>query len=260
MMLYKRAWTTKSFDKIEEITMRQIENLNNPIDVQFLMHEAYRKVSWQIEEVARNLQMGGDIGPFNESFDLWGKHLMYHAQNEDQYMTGPFKESQAARDNEMEHVVLANSAKDFAQFLKSGDQAAIEASLAWLFAFEEHQHRELVYSMTEVMDLLKSEVDKNAILSRTRRHIYSKTVALRVTEFDHFDNEETFVFPVVHAHMTEEEQLHVARHLLFDDSSKDRRWVFDWMLGMIEPKHRQMMEELERRIEKLPDMCHAATN
>ena len=232
--------------------MKEIVSLDSPIDVQYLMHKVYGAVSMQVEQMAQDLQDGGDLEAFNEAFGLWGKHLLYHAQTEDQYMTGPLKDSQPARDNEAEHAGLAGKAKDFIAFLKKGDTAGVEDSLAAVLAFEEQQHEELERRLRDVEEVLSEESGEDALLSRTRRHLYARVVALRVAEFDHFENEEAFVFPVVRERMDEEQQLEVARRLLFDEDSDDPRWIIDWLADALEPADRQLLTELEHRIMEPP--------
>jgi hypothetical protein len=232
--------------------MKDIISLDSPIDVQYLMHKAYCDVSMQVEEMAQDIQDGGDPEPFTEAFGLWGKHLLYHAGVEDLHMTGPLKNSQPARDNEAEHAGLARQAKEFVAFLKKGNAAALEASLSGILAFEEHQHQELERRLRDVEEVLTEEMNGDAVLARTRRHLYSRVVALRVAEFDHFENEEAFVFPVIRERLDERQQLEVARRLLFDEDSDDPRWIIDWLADALEPADRQLLTELEHRIMEPP--------
>ncbi|MAE39306.1 MAG: hypothetical protein CL969_06785 [Euryarchaeota archaeon] len=221
---------------------------SNPIDVQYLMHKAYANVSLVVENMAQERQLGGDLDPFIQAFKLWGKHLYYHATTEDLYMTGPIKDNQAARDNEAEHATLAGAAQDFSVFLQKGEKAALEASLGPILKFEEEQHQELEKQMLQLEELLKAEVGEDAISLLTRRHIYSRVVALRVCEFDHFANEETFVFPVIRKLMDEQQQLAIAKKLLFDEDSDDRRWIIDWLYDALEPADKKLLEGLEKRM------------
>ena len=229
--------------------MKNIIDLeNNPIDVQYLMHKAYADVSLVVEQMAHNLQSGGDLGSFKQAFSLWGKHLYYHAQTEDKYMTGPIQNNQAARNNEAEHAILAGTAQDFSAFLKNGEMAALEVSLGSILKFEEEQHQELEKRMLELEELLKAEVGEDAISLRTRRHIYSRVVALRVCEFDHFDNEETFLFPVIRKLMNKQQQLSVAKRLLFDEDSDDQRWIIDWIYDALGSADQKLLKGLEKHI------------
>jgi|TARA_B100001971_G_C18239302_1_gene569644 hemerythrin superfamily protein len=212
------------------------------------MHEAYREVSLVVEEMARKLQSGGDLKTFKETFGVWGKHLLYHAQVEDEYMTGPIKDSQPARNNEAEHENLGKQARSFTSFLRGGEKAALEDSLSYILGFEEQQHKELEARKQVVEELLEGEIGEGAVSTRTRRHLYSRIVALRVAEFDHFDNEETFVFPVIRELMDEQEQLNVVKHLLFDETSDNSSWIFDWLTGALGQKEQKLLLGLVNRL------------
>ena len=74
-------------------------------------------------------------------------------------------------------------------------------------------------------------------------------VALRVAEFDHFDNEEAFVVPVVRERMSEAEQWEVARRLLIDEDSDDPRWVIDWLAGELTAEERGALGGVEARFQ-----------
>ena len=107
------------------------------------MHKAYRAVSMRVEMMAFELQEGGDLDPFGQASGFWGKQLPYHATAEDEYMTAPQKNSKSARDNEAEHAGLGEQARELVAFMKRGDTAGLEQTVAVLLAFEEEQHQEL---------------------------------------------------------------------------------------------------------------------
>lgn len=227
--------------------MKAATKLESPIDVQYLMHEAYRSVSIKVEKLAFDLQEGGDLEPFKAAFGAWGKHLLYHAVAEDTYMTGPLKNSRPARDNEAEHAALGAQAKEVGAFLRKGDDAALEESLQAILEFEGQQHRELEARLKDVKDLLAEQDGKRAVAARSRRHLYSRIVALRVAEFDHFENEEVLVLPVVRGRMDERQQLEVARRLLIDETAKDPRWIIDVVAQELDPEKQQLLFDLESR-------------
>ena len=230
------------------MSSREIKEISDPIDVQFLMHKAYEKVSMLVEGMAHDLQEGGDMTTFKETFALWGKHLQYHAATEDKYMTGPIKDDQAARNNEVEHEVLAGQARDLAAFLRKGDSASVDEKLTALLEFEEKDHQELAHNLQMVEGLINKELGEGAVSIRTRRNLYSKVVALRVCEFDHFDNEEIFVFPVVRNFMNEKEQLALANRLLFEQDADNPRWVLDLIYEFLDTKDQELLKNFERRI------------
>ncbi len=222
-------------------------NLDHPIDVQYLMHKAYRAVSLQVEGLASDLQDGGDIQAFTDLFGAWGKHLLFHAVTEDTYMTAPLENSQPARDNGEEHAGLGALEKELGAFMRKGESAGLEESIKAVLAFEEEQHEELLRRMRDVEDVLTKEIGEGAVSARTGRHLYNRVVALRVAEFDHFENEEAFVFPIVRARMDEAQQLALARRLLIEDGADDPRWIIDLVAELISPEERKLLSELEAR-------------
>ena len=98
-----------------------------------------------------------------------------------------------------------------------------------------------------VEEVLKKEIGEERVVARTRRHLYSRVMALRVTEFDHFENEEAFVVSEVRERMNDEEQLEVARRLLIDDDAEDPRWIIDWLVTELTPTERDLLSGLDKR-------------
>ena len=223
-----------------------ITEIDNPIDVMYLMHKAFRAVSMRVEALAAQLENGGDIEAFRVAFNFWGMQLLYHATAEDKYMTAPLTDSQAARDNEAEHAALGQQAVELIVFMKKGDAAGLEESVkAAMLALEKEQHSEVVEKLEAVEEVLKKEIGEDRVVARTRRHIYSRVMALRVTEFDHFENEEAFVVSVVRERMNEQEQLEVAKRLLIDEEAEDPRWIIDWLAGELTLAERRLLSDLE---------------
>ncbi|MDA1349224.1 MAG: hemerythrin domain-containing protein [Chloroflexi bacterium] len=228
----------------------EITRLDSPIDMMLLMHKAFVALSERTEALAAQAQQGGDLDAFTEAFGFWGKQLLYHATAEDKYMTGPFTDSQPARDNETEHVELARQATDLVGFLEKGDSAGLKESVrAAMFALEEEQHKEVVEKLEAVEEVLAEEMGHDRIVARTRRHLYSRVMALRVTEYDHFENEEAFVVSLVRDEMTEQQQLEVARHLLIEDEAEDPRWIIDWVASELSPGEERLLADLEARFQ-----------
>ena len=183
---------------------------------------------------------------FKETFALWGKHLQYHAATEDEYMTGVLRNEQVARNNEVEHEVLAGKARDLAAFLRGGDSASVDEKLAALLEFEGKDHQELEYRLQMVKNLINDELGEGAVSLRTRRNLYSKVVALRVCEFDHFDNEEIFVFPAVRGFMNEQEQLALAKRLLIEEEADNPRWIINLIYEILDQKDQELLRDFER--------------
>jgi hypothetical protein len=230
-----------------------ISRLDGPIDVMRLMHKAFRALSERTEDLAAQGQAGGDLSAFRKSFDDWVGQLLYHAQTEDDYMTAPLKESQAARDNESEHDELRREGGALIEFLGQGDSAGLAENVnAAMIALEEQQHRELAESVEEVQDALKKALGEEKVLARTRRHLYRRAMAMRVLEYDHFENEEAFVISEVRERMDEQQQLAIARRLLIDDGAEDPRWIIDWVSSELDPGERKLLVELEAQWQRSP--------
>ena len=77
--------------------------------------------------------------------------------------------------------------------------------------------------------------------------MYSRVVALRVAEFDHFENEEAFVVPEIRERMNEEEQLSIVKHLLIDEGAKDPSWIIDWVFDKLSPRDQSILTAIKAR-------------
>ena len=184
--------------------LEEITKLAHPIDAMVLMHKAFHNLSLRTEQLAADGQSGDDLAEFKSSFDFWVKQLLYHAEIEDNYMTAPLTDSQPARDNEAEHDELRAQGGELIEFIGKGDTAGLEGSVrAAMLALEEEQHKELIEKVHEVEEVLKQEMGEDRVISRTRRHLYRRVTAMRVLEFDHFENEEAFVCSIVRDRMSE---------------------------------------------------------
>lgn len=229
--------------------MREITQLKSPIDVQYLMHEAYCAVSLRVEGMAAALQSGGGMQPLRDAFSAWGKHLLYHARVEDAHMTGPLAESEA-RDNEAEHAALAVRAGTVTGLYAASERGHAlgrTVSLEGRFALEGLEHAELERRLVDIDEQLQRELGEGALGVRRRRHVYSSLVALRVAEFDHFENEETFVLPLVRERFDEDAELDLARRCLIDDSASDPGWIIDAVAVELSPAKRTLLRDLEAR-------------
>ena len=230
----------------------EITRLDSPIDVMYLIHKAFRTLSDRVESEISQVVEGGDLQPFKEGFDLWTKLLLYHATAEDKYMTAPLTHCRPARDNEAEHEELALRAGALAAFIDKGDAAGLEASVkAAMLTLEDQQHKELAGKLRDVEDVLKSELGESRVVARTRRQLYKRVVDLRIFEFDHFENEEAFVLPVVRERMTEAEELEVVRHLLMDEESDEPRWIIDWVGSDLTTGEQMLLGGLELRLRRV---------
>lgn len=228
-----------------------ITTMESPIDVMYLLHKAFRAQSERVEKLAAQGEAGGDLTEFKAAFEFWIKQLLYHATVEDKHMTAPLTGSQAARDNEAEHAELVVHGTGVVDFLAKGDTAGLSDNVkAAMAALEQEQHQELVAKAQEVEEVLKRAIGEQKVVARTRRNLYRRVMALRVLEFDHFENEEAFVLPLVRESMPLQE-LSVVKHLLLDPEASDPRWIIDWVASELTPQERQLLAALEGRFEEV---------
>lgn len=228
--------------------VEQITHIEHPIDVMSLMHKAFDALSLRVEKMADQGQDGSDLGEFSGAFAFWIKQLLFHATMEDKYMTAPLTDSQPARDNETEHAELAEHGGKLVEYINVGDEAALSESVkSAMLALEEDQHRGLLEKVSEVEEVLKTELGRDRVVTRTRRHLFQLVMELRVLEFDHFENEEAFVLSLVRDQMDEHQQLEMVRHLLIDDEAENPRWVIDWVSEELVPVERALLSDLEER-------------
>ena len=162
-------------------------------------------------------------------------------------MTGPLTDCQPARDNESEHAELVQHDGGLIGFLEKGDAAGLEENVqAAMASLEEQQHQELAEKAQEVEAALKTALGESRVTARTRR-----LMALRILEYDHFENEEAFVCSLIKERRSEKEQLELAKRLLIDDEAEDPRWIVDWVASELTPTERNLLTEVENRFSEV---------
>jgi hypothetical protein len=225
---------------------KEITQLEHPIDVMYLIHRALKAEARLLEEMVQRFRIGESLQPFRAVFNLWASALIFHADQEDRYMTAPMTDLAAARDNEAEHDDLGKGLSDLASFLGKNDRKGLEARVKEaILALHEQQHMELMEKLEDVMAVLNQEIGKTRVIARTHRHLYGKVVALRIAQEDHFESEEAFILPEIYRRFSQEEQLKVVERLLTDESAEDSRWVLDWVAQYLTPVERQVLADLE---------------
>ena len=73
-------------------------------------------------------------------------------------------------------------------------------------------------------------------------------MALHVLEFDYFENEQTFVLPLVREGFSEQQQIEMVDRLLFDDNTDNPRCIIDWMTSELRSTQRELLLDLEKRL------------
>ena len=157
-----------------------------PIDMMYLLHKAFRTEAVKVVKVAEQLEVGSSFQPFTAAFDFWAAALAYHAEQEDTYMTPPLAHYKEAIDNQ-------------------------------------EGHRKLEERLEAVLECLHEEIGRTSLVYRTKRHLFGNTILVRIAQNDHLEEEEAFILPLVREHMSEMEQLKLAKRLLIDKDSEDPR-------------------------------------
>lgn len=230
-----------------------IKTLESPIEVMYLMHKVFMSHSDHTLELVSKVETGEcSIADVKRSFDLWIKHLLYHVQTEDYYMTGPLKEKKlqdgrmVLKENVSEHNDLREMGADlFAKIGKDARESLIEDVLA----LDDQNHEELLDQLRIADSAIIETLGKQTILRRSIRHIYRSIFDFIVVEFDHFENEESFVLPLVHDQMSYAEELECVRKLLIDDDSDNPTWILDFVRKNLVDSDRKLLDEISENFQ-----------
>lgn len=231
--------------------MNEEMQLEVPIDVMYLIHKALSSEAAKVQNLIENLEIGGSLQPFRMEFNFWASMLMYHADMEDEHMTGPIPDWQQARDNEAEHVELGDMLGQLETYLQSDDKAGLDEKIRQAIAvIHDEQHLELMEKLEDILAVLGDEIGRTRVVARTKRHLYGKVVAARIAQDDHLEAEEAFVLPEIRERFSEDDQLRLTKILLIDEQSEDPRWVIDWVAQEIDADEREWLMALESRFTK----------
>jgi len=230
-----------------------IKTLESPIEAMYLMHKVFMGHSDRTLDLASKVETGGcTINDVKQSLDIWIKHLLYHVQTEDDYMTGPLKEKQlqdgrmVLKENVGEHNDLREmSAHLFEEIGKDARKDLMEDVLA----MDDQNHEELMNQLRTVDSVILEALGQKTILRRSLRHLYRSISDFRVVEFDHFENEESFVLPLVHDQMSYAEELECVRKLLIDDDSENPTWILDFVRENLVDSDRKLLDQISAKFQ-----------
>ena len=192
----------------------QVGQLEHPIDVMYLIHKALRAEGSALEESVRQFEIGDSLQLIRQDFIRWAAALMFHAEQEDRFMSCLLTDCRPARDGEKEHAELNDKLED-------------------------------------VVAVFGEEIGKTKVIARTQRHLYGAVVAVRIAQDDHLESEEEFVLPEIRERLSAIEQYETVRHLLFDDEAADPLWVMDWLTPHLSPMEIRSLAELEARFDRV---------
>ena len=228
----------------------EVTRLQTPIDVMYLIHEALSAEAASAQKLIENMELGSSLQPFRAAFNFWATALMYHADIEDQSMTGPMTDFQQARDNEAEHAQLGGMLEGLKDSLESDDRRGLEERVRHaIVALHDEQHAELMERLEDVLACLDDEIGRTRVIARTRRHLYGKIVELKICQDDHLESEEAFVLPEVKERLSVAQQLELARRLLVDEGSDNPEWVYDWVVRSVDSEKRAQLSQLRAQFE-----------
>jgi hypothetical protein len=193
----------------------EISQLDQPIDVMYLIHHAIRAEARRTRRAAEQLEMGGNFKSFTEVFYRWAMALGYHEETEYKYIIPFIRHTPPARQNE------------------SG-------------------HKALLEGLEDLQGCLHEELGRMVVIPRTQRQLFGKVIALLIAQADLLEEEEEIVLPVIRQQISEEQQIEMARRLLLDLDSEDERWMLDWVAQNISETERQALEQLVVRFDLLP--------
>ena len=241
--------------RVEYQASEKVTNLENPIDVMYLIHKALFAEARRVLEMQQDQEQEDSLQPFRAAFNFWATALMYHADIEDRYMTAPLTDFKPARDNEVEHAELAKLMDDLESYVTSqigGDSQRLEKRVKEaIIALHEQQHTELLEKLEDVLATLNKEIGKTRIVARTHRHLFGKVVSVLICQNDHLETEEAFVLPEVRQSLSPAQQLELAKHLLVDEEAADPNWILDWVAKALEPREQGLLKELQARFDSI---------
>lgn len=211
---------------------RKTATLEYPIDVMLLIHKALRGQAARAEKLAKELKEGVSLQPFKLAFNSWATALVYHAEAE---------------------VGIDLAGVDGSL---SGDRESdpMQRLTSAILAQEDQEHRELVRRLQDVLTVLDEDIGKSSVITRTKQHLYGQVLALRITQEDHLETEEALVLPIVREHLSEHQQLTVAKGLLIDEQAQDPRWIIEWVSQELEPREQELLADLETRLNGLASL------
>jgi len=234
----------------------QITALESPIDVMYLMHKVFMEHSIKTEKLALEILQEEDLNELKNALDEWLKHIIYHVDTEDVFLTGPLKEKtmpdgrMVVKDNVAEHdQIRLDGEHVLNNFSRNIQQESAEISKDLILALDDQKHEELIGKVEDLQGAIEKVLTEDGLRIRSRRHLYRSVLALKVTEFDHFENEEASVLPLVKEQMSRNQQLECARELLFQDTATCPGWIFHFISNGLCESERILLQELRKEID-----------
>lgn len=191
----------------------EITPLDHPIDVMSLIHKAIRAEARLTRRAAEHLEMGGSFKSFMQVFYRWAMALEYHEETEYKYIIPYLPQSPPSRHNEV-------------------------------------GHKELLEGLEDLQACLHEELGRTIVIPRTQRQLFGKVMALLIVQADLLEEEEEIVLPVIRQQIREDQQLEMARRLLFDLDAEEPHWMLDWIAQHLSNVERRALAEFATRFDE----------
>jgi hypothetical protein len=193
---------------------KEITILECPMDSMYLLHNALRDEAAELEESVQRFEAGDSLQLIRQQFMKWAAALMFHAEQEDQYIMRRFADSLPVRDSHKEHA-------------------------------------QVIDRLESVVGVLSEEIGKTKVIARTQRHLFGAVVAARIAQDDHLESEEAFVLPEIQERCDDAGQLGLVRHLFIDREAADPLWVVDWLTPHLTSNEQTLLSNLEKEMAAL---------
>jgi hypothetical protein len=212
-----------AFPKVgDDITM-----LESPIDVMCLIHKALRTEANRVEKLAETIGVDSSLQAFKLAFNAWAMALVFHAEQEDSYITRPICSSPPTE--------CADKSQEIVEIVRSA-----------ILAHEEEHRTQLFEAVEDVMTVLNEDIGRTTVITRTRQHLYGKVVSMRIVQEDYLDTEEALLLPLVRERFDKQHQLEAARRLLIDELADDKLWVIDWICQDLTPEEKTLLIDFQK--------------
>lgn len=208
-------------------------SLKSPIDVMYLIHKALRAEAERAEKAVLDLEAGSSLQSFNLAFNSWATSLVFHAEQEDIFITDPLTKRMPSNGSTNDAATLAEKVK------------------AAMLAQEDEQHKELMGAIEDVFAILHEDIGTTSVITRTKQHLLGQVVSMRIVQEDHLDTEESLVLPLLRELFSEKQQLKAAKELLVDELADNPRWVIAWVSEAISPDEQEWLAGIESRFPQL---------
>ncbi len=210
----------------EEITV-----LESPISVKHFIHRGLRAEAARVEELLAGLEESSSLQSFKLAFNSWIMALIFHIEQERLCIAEPLTNSSSLSPNGL-------------------TQNLIDITRDALLAQDDDLQMQLMQAVEDVLAVLNEDIGTTSLITRTKQHLFSKVVSLRVVQEDYLDVQEAFIMPLIGQRLDEHQHLSAAKGILIDEMADDPGWVIHWVSNYLTPEERPLLMDLEESFGK----------